>query len=214
MLSSSATEIIKTTDTRQLPNACQRSDASTGRPVARHGQRRVGPPFNARHRDRLAARQPADNRLPIRSRWAIEDVTCGPRAAGIAAILGKPLFSKGQMRLRHWDLFSLREGAEPRGLGGDRRLRFSLALARSGGHAGPLRTGIFRVKVGGRIQPLSLSGGRGHSALPGVDLLQHVETHSHLEVGCDAHVPNMSSTALRVSYKPINPRGRSTPFDP
>src|SRR5437016_9034853 len=47
-----------------------------------------------------------------------------------------------------------------------------------------------------------------------VDLLQHVETHFHLEVGCDAHVPNMSSTALRVSYKPINPRGRSTPFDP
>src|SRR3989475_3206682 len=84
MLSSSATEIIKTSDTRQLPNACQRSDASAGRPVARHGQRRVGPPFNARHRDRLAARQPADNRSPIRSRQAIEDVTCGPRAAGIA----------------------------------------------------------------------------------------------------------------------------------
>src|SRR5437867_13046034 len=158
MLSSSATEIIKTSDTRQLPNACQRSDASAGRPVARRGERRVGPPFNARHRDRLAARQPADNRSTIRSRQAIEDVTCGPRAAGIAAILGKPLFSKNQMRLRHWnlagplgdavpeslhiaDLFSLREGAEPRGLGGDRRLRFSPALARSGGHAVTLRTG-------------------------------------------------------------------------
>src|SRR5207245_8053002 len=94
----------KTSDTRQLPNACQRSDASTGRPVARHGQRRVGPPFNARHRDRLAARQPADNRSPIRSRQAIEDVTCGPRAAGIAAILGKPLFSKDQMRLFHLEV--------------------------------------------------------------------------------------------------------------
>src|SRR5712691_11362883 len=46
-------------------------------------------------RDRLAARQRADNRSPIRSRQAIEDVTCGPRAAGIAAILGKPLISKG-----------------------------------------------------------------------------------------------------------------------
>src|SRR5712691_1654600 len=82
MLSSSATEIIKTSDTRQLPNACQRSDASAGRPVARRGERRVGPPFNARHRDRLAARQPADNRSTIRSRQAIEDVTCGPRPAG------------------------------------------------------------------------------------------------------------------------------------
>src|SRR5439155_10174568 len=137
-----------------------------------------------RRRDRLAARQPADNRSTIRSRQAIEDVTCGPRAAGIAAILGKPFFSKDQMRLRHWnlagplgdavpeslhiaDLFSLREGAEPRGLGGDRRLRFSLALARSGGHAITLRTGIFRVNVPGRIQPLSSRGGRGHSALPG-----------------------------------------------
>src|SRR2546427_3976551 len=82
-----------------------------------------------------SARQPADNRSPIRSRQAIEDVTCGPRAAGIAAILGKPLFSKNQMRLRHWNLFSLREGAEPRGLGGGRRLRFSLSLSRAGGHA-------------------------------------------------------------------------------
>src|SRR5438132_9750502 len=98
----------------------------------------------------------ADNRSTIRSRQAIEDVTCGPRPARIAAILGKPLFSKDQMRLRHWDLFSLREGAEPRGLGGDRRLRFSLALARSGGHA---VTGIFRVNVLGRIQPLSSRGG-------------------------------------------------------
>src|SRR2546426_2626094 len=166
MLSSSATEIIKTSDTRQLPNACQRSDASAGRPVARRGERRVGPPFNARHRDRLAARQPADNRSTIRSRQAIEDVTCGPRPAGIAAILGKPLFSKDQMRLRHWNLFSLREGAEPRGLGGDRELRLSLALARSGGHAVTLGTGIFRVNVPRRIQPLSSRGERGRSALP------------------------------------------------
>src|SRR5256886_11565885 len=135
MLSSSATEIIKPSDTRQLPNACQRSDASAGRPVARHGERRVGPPFNARHRDRLAARQPADNRSTIRSRQAIEDVTCGPRAAGIAAILGKPLFSKDQMRLRHWNLFSLREGSEPRGLGGGRELALSASPSAAGGQA-------------------------------------------------------------------------------
>jgi len=132
------------------------TDRGTPDPVRVARSRTTG--TSPRCRDRLAARQPADTRSPIRVRQAIEHVTGGPRAAGISAILGKPLFSKDQMRLRHRnlarslgdavpeslqiaDLFSLRERAEPLGLGEGRWLHFSPALSRSRGHAVTLRSG-------------------------------------------------------------------------
>jgi hypothetical protein len=97
---------------------------------------------------RLAARQPADTRSPIRIRQAPEYFVRGPRTTGVSAIRGKPLL--GETKVRFWyrelsrplrdaipkslqiaDLLRLRERCEPR-----RRLetgarRSSPAFARS-----------------------------------------------------------------------------------
>jgi hypothetical protein len=79
------------------------------------------------------ARTSPRTRSTIRVRQTIEDITGGPSAAGISAILGEPLLSKEEVRLGHRnlvrpcgdavpeslqiaDLLSLREGAEPLGL--------------------------------------------------------------------------------------------------
>lgn len=83
-------------------------------------------------------------------------------------------------------------------LGGDRRLHFSAALARSRGHAVTLRTGAISCQRA-RVDAPSLEALQAMLKHRPVDLLQHVEAHLDLEAGRDANDVGVERSVVKLA---------------